>query len=162
LNSQVHDPEARAGESLRATLFPVNYMRTLLLILVALILPLAACRDSTGPTGIDGEYTLVTINTQALPVTIFGSNAGRIDITGSTLVLRSDLTYTETINRHLVLADTAYSDIVIEKGSYEVRRNAVTFTPLADDGGQGLSYTGTVEGNTLTYRFREDSYVYRK
>ncbi len=147
----------------RTLLFQVNDMSKLLAILVAFLLPLAACRDGTGPSRIDGTYTLVSINTQALPVTIFASNAGRVDITGSTLELRSDLTYTETINRHLVPAGAAAdSDVLIEKGSYTVAGNTVTFTQLTDDGRRGFSYTGTVEGNSLTYRLQEESYAYRK
>jgi hypothetical protein len=153
----------RSGHSLRTLLFQVNDMSKLLAILVAFLLPLAACRDSTGPTGIDGEYTLVAINTQALPVTVFASNAGRIDVTGSTLVLRPDLTYTETINYRIVpTAEQPRDNAAIENGSYRVVGNTVTFTQLTDDGRRGFSYTGTVEGNSLTYRLEEDSYAYRK
>lgn len=138
-------------------------MRNLLAILVAFLLPLGACRDSTGPTPVDGEYTLVAINTQALPVTIFGSNAGRIDVTGATLILRADLSYTETINYRVIPAAAApYDDVGIQNGSYAVAGRAVRLTVLTDDGRQGFSYTGTVEGNTLTYRDEGDSYTYRK
>ncbi|CAN5863452.1 hypothetical protein BH23GEM5_BH23GEM5_25800 [soil metagenome] len=157
----------RSGHSLRTLLFQVNDMSKLLAILAAFLLLLAACRDSTGPTGIDGEYTLVAINTQALPVTVRSNNAGRIDFTSSTLALRPDFTYTETINRHIVLAGAAgateYSDVVIVNGSYKVAGNRVTFTELTDDGTEvGIPYTGTVDGNSLTYRFDGDSYSFRK
>jgi hypothetical protein len=138
-------------------------MSKLLPILVTFLLPLAACRDSTGPSEIDGEYTLVGINTQLLPVTVFGGNVGRIDVTGGTLVLRSDLSYTERINYHVVpVAAAAYDDVAIENGSYRVAGNTVTFTMLTPDGTRLFEYAGTVEGNTLTYSFEGDSYAYRK
>jgi hypothetical protein len=143
-------------------------MSKLLAILVAFLLPLAACRDSTGPTGIDGEYTLVAINTQALPVTIFASNAGRIDITGSTLVLRSDLSFTETINYRVIPAapEAAFDDVTLQNGTYKVEGRTVTFTQRRSDGVELGTYAGTVEGNTLTYHrfdgFDGNSYAYRK
>lgn len=138
-------------------------MRKLLPFLFAFVLPLTACKDSIGPSGIDGTYTLISINTQTLPVTVFASNAGRIDVTDATLVLRSDLTYTETLSRHLVPATgAAYSDVVVENGSYTVAGNVVTFTMLTPDGNPLFSYTGAVDGNTITYSFRGDSYTYRK
>ncbi len=145
-------------------------MSKLLAILVAFLLPLAACRDSTGPAGIDGEYTLIAINTQALPVTVFASNAGRIDITGSTLELRSDLSFTETINYRVIPAapEAAYDDVMIQNGTYEVKGRTVTFTQRRSDGVQLFpKYAGTVEENTLTYYnsfdgFDGNSYGYRK
>ena len=138
-------------------------MRKLLSILVALVLPLAACKDGTGPSGIDGTYTLVSINTQALPVTVFASNAGRIDVLDATLVLRSDLSYTETINYRVIpAAAEPFSDVAVENGSYTVAGNAVTFTLLTGNRNPSFSYTGTVEGNTLTYSFQGESYAYRK
>jgi hypothetical protein len=138
-------------------------MRTLLHILVVLILPLAACGDGTGPSRIDGTYTLVSLNTEALPATVFASNAGRIDVIGSTLVLRADLSYTETIDYRVVPAEAAaYDDVTIVNGVYTVTGTTISFVVLRDDGTRSSSYTGTVVGNTLTYSFGGDSYAYRK
>ncbi|MBA3969264.1 MAG: hypothetical protein H0X52_04100 [Gemmatimonadetes bacterium] len=140
-------------------------MRKLLPLILALSLPLAACGDSTGPgeQRVDGTYTLVQLNGQAPPVTVFQSAAGRVEITGATLLLRPDFSYRETINVRGVPATGApVTQDEIENGTYTVVGNSITFTIPASGGEPSYSYTGAVSGNTVTYTFEGLAFVYRK
>jgi hypothetical protein len=140
-------------------------MRKLLTLVFTLLLPIAACGDSTGPgeQRVDGTYNLVQTNGQAPPVTVFQSTAGRIEITGATLVLRSDFSYRETITYRVVPATgAAVTEDVIENGTYTVVGSSITFTVPASAGDPSFSYTGAVSGNTVTYTFEGLSMLYRK
>lgn len=140
-------------------------MRKLLPLILALSLPLAACGDSTGPgeQRVDGTYNLIQLNSQALPVTIQQSTAGRVEVTGATLVLRPDFSYRETINLRGVPATGApITQDAIEDGSYTVVGNSITFTIPASGGNPSFSYTGAVSGNTVTYTVEGLAFIYRK
>ena len=140
-------------------------MRKLLPLLLALIVPLAACGDSSGPSEprYDGTYNMVQVNNQGVPVTIQQSTSGRIEITGGTLVLRPDFSYQETINlRGIPASGAPITDRIIENGTYTVVGNTITFTVPASAGERAFSYTGAISGNTVTYTSGGISFVYRK
>jgi hypothetical protein len=140
-------------------------MRKLLPILLAFVLPLAACGDSTGPgeQRVDGTYTLAQVNGQAPPVTLFQSTDGRLEITGGSLVLRSDFSYQETIGLRAVPASgSPVTQDEIENGTYSVVGSSITFTVPASGGNPSFSYSGAISGNTITYTVEGFSLVYRK
>jgi hypothetical protein len=103
-----------------------------------------ACGDSTGPGGIFGTYTLVSINGENLPVTrqILDTE---VEYTAGSLRLDIDNTYTLS----LTITVEGTTDTVDARGTFTVDGSTIEFSDLG---------TGTVSGDTLTINM----WVYRK
>jgi len=141
--------------------------RTLRLVLV-LVSALAAACSGDGPTGsseerVAGTYTMTQVNGQNLPMTVFQSSAGRVEVTSGTLVLRADRSYTETVQIRIIpVGESARNDQAIENGTYTMSGTSITFTVPPSGGEPGYSYSGSVNGNVLTYSSEGVSATYRK
>jgi hypothetical protein len=104
-------------------------LRRLAFTLAAAIpLLVAACSDSpTSPSAaIEGTYSLRTVNGQNVPVTVAQMGADRADITGGSLTLNNNGTFT---------------------GQLEFR---FVFSGIRANQSESLSGTWTADGNTLT------------
>jgi hypothetical protein len=135
----------------------------------ALLVIFTACGDSSGPDARDpyadaaGTYVLTAAN-GVLPYTYFQNSAGRVEIYSATLVLRSDRSYTETINARTVFTSGAPSTTSssIENGTYTVVGTQLTFTIPPSGGSAGFSYTGALSGRDLTYTYEGLAMRYTK
>jgi hypothetical protein len=93
----------------------------------AIPLLVAGCSDSpTAPSSIEGSYSLRTVNGQSVPVTVAQMGADRADITGGSLTLNNDGTFT---------------------GQLEFR---FVFSGIRANQSESLSGTWTADGNTVT------------
>jgi hypothetical protein len=114
---------------------------------VAVVLTVGACGsddNSTGPfVGASGSWSLQQINGSALPVTL-GSGSQAIAVLGSTLTISSNGNYNEAVT--VRVAGDATNTTLSEFGTWTFTNGVVTFNDQTD----GIIYTGTVTGNTLT------------
>jgi len=106
----------------------------------------AACgsNDSTSPPlGASGTWSLQTINGTALPVTI-GSGSQAVSVISSTLTISSNGNYNEVVTLRPLGA--ASNTIFTEIGTWSFTNGVVTFNDQTD----GITYTGSISGNSLT------------
>lgn len=136
-------------------------MRKLLPLFLALFLPLAACGDDspTDPTeAAVGTYALVRVNGSTLPALVEQDATGKADVLSGTLTLRSDKSYTETFNvRFTPAAGAVQTFPVTENGTFTVTNSTVQFKDS-----DGLTYTGTLSGNSLSYNVEGFAVTYQK
>lgn len=116
-------------------------------IAVAVLVAAAACGsddDSTSPiVGANGTWALQSINGSALPVTL-GSGSQSVSVIASTLTISSNGNYNEVVTLRPAGATT--NTTFTEIGTWSVSNGVVTFNDQTD----GITYTGNVNGNTLT------------
>ena len=115
-------------------------------IAIAILVAAGACGsdDSTSPNiGASGTWSLQSINSAVLPTTI-GSGNQAVTIVSSTLTISSNGNYNEVIT--LRPAGTTTNTTFTETGTWSISSGVVTFNDLTD----GITYTGTMSGNTLT------------
>ena len=131
-------------------------LKSLRLLTVGGLVALAACSDSSGPDAtIHGTYTLRTVNGQTLPATIFQDASGRFDITGGTLTLNSNGTFTDVVMFRIVSGTTTITDQASGTGTFAEAGNTVTFTTT-----DGETYTMTRSGGTLTQVVSEEGLTF--
>lgn len=114
--------------------------------------------SSTGPgANVVGTYSLQTVNSKALPVTVYDDGTQKIEVTSDTYALSANGTYTnETIVR-TTQGGTSSSDTLSYDGTYKQSGNSVTLTDSADPTDQvtgivsGSTFTITVQGTVLVY-----------
>jgi hypothetical protein len=128
-----------------------------------LVLPLmlgCGTTDSTAPNNgaIAGTWDLRSVNGTNLPYVVPTSSTTSNAITTSVLTLSNDGTYNEvtTIEQHD--GNTSSTTSVTELGTWSAVNGFVTF----DDQTDGLSYTGSISGNTLTETYGSYTSVYSR
>lgn len=143
--------------------------RRLLGITLFATIALAACSDdedsgSTTPSKVAGTYTMTSVNNGSLPATTeLSIGGGHVEITGGSFVLRSDNTYTETINTRTVAANgSATTGTQTESGTFALNGSTISFTLPATATDAAFSYAGTINGKTLSYVFSNTLIVYTK
>lgn len=136
----------------------------LLMALVASPVLLGGCDSPTDPqTRVAGTYTMTQVNGQAPPVTVLQVPEGRIEVTGGSMVLRADGSYTETVQvRVTPTGGSPQSDQQVENGTYAVTATSITFTVPPSAGQAAFSYSGTISGDIITYTEQGVSVTYRK
>ena len=115
-------------------------------VAVAMLVAAGACGsdDSTSPPlGASGTWSLQTINGTALPVTI-GSGSQAVSVISSTLTISSNGNYNEVVTLRPLGA--ASNTIFTETGTWSFTNGVVTFNDQTD----GITYTGSISGNSLT------------
>lgn len=121
----------------------------------------ASCGDnnSTNPAtaSVAGTYTLRTINGTALPFTLFGSGANKVEITSDVVVLNEGGTWTETGNVRTTTNGQATNESSTDSGTYTRNGTAITLTSAASG-----SLSGTVSNGTLTLTDQGLSAVYTR
>lgn len=109
---------------------------------------LGACGDgdSTGPdSSITGTYQLQSYDGQSLPATVFEAGEDRFEITGGTLTLNQDQTYSVTFALRGVEGGVVVTETETDTGTYTLSNNTIQFSDVG-----GPNATGTVNGSTLT------------
>jgi hypothetical protein len=115
-------------------------------VAAAIVLGASACgsSDSTSPiVGASGTWSLQAINGTALPVTL-NSGAQAVTVLASTLTISSNGNYNEIVT--IRPAGTTTNTTLTEIGTWTFANGVVTFNDQTD----AFTYTGTVNGNTLT------------
>jgi len=126
-------------------------------LLLALLLPLAACGgDGTGPDedGVSGTYTLRTVNGNGLPFTLGDNGVQKVEVTGGRITLSEDLTYSEirgyrtTDNGLETTEDEEYEGTYTHVGTELLLTIEGVLYPLSLSGG---TITEWVEGFTIVW-----------
>ena len=129
--------------------------------LIAMSAVTVSCKDSTGPAGVTGTWTLQSIDGSPLPVVVFQDASGTERITASTLVLNANGTFTVNITfTSTPTGGSATTFNASESGTYVVNGSTVTFT-FTDDEGTSTD-TGTISGNTLTVVADGEAWVFTR
>jgi len=127
---------------------------------------LAACQSSSadfqlGPTdaNVEGQFTLVSINSNPLPVSALVTTTESWALTSDTLTITADGKWTETT----VYAVTQTSDGSTSirssgvNGTYTIASQKINFTQT--DGGIA-TFTGSVQGSSLTLLYNGGHFFY--
>ena len=112
----------------------------------AILVVAGACGsdDSTSPiVGAAGSWSLQSINGSVLPVTL-GSGTQAVVVVTSTLTILANGNYNEVVTLRPAGATT--NTTFTEIGTWTFANGVVTFSDQTD----GITYTGSVSGNTLT------------
>jgi hypothetical protein len=120
---------------------------------------LAACDDSTptGPTTIEGTYILVSANSQGLPAVVSQGANFLQEVTGGSVELRGDRTFTWRTDYRYTQSGLATTSTSSGSGTYSLADTAITFA--SEPGSERL--TGTLSNGVLTMR-ADVELVYRK
>jgi len=121
-----------------------------------------ACGDSTSPEqAIAGVYPLATLNGQTVPFVFFQNEAGRVRVLAGSLSLRSDRSYTQTMNvesTFFFAPELSRNNTNTENGTYIVEGTTIVFNMA-----NGPSYQGAiVPGRSVTYVFDGDAATFRR
>ena len=138
------------------------------IVTAVLALAATACGgDSTAPQ-VDvyaqaaGTYALVSLNGRALPATVFEDATIRTDITSASLILRTDRTFTETIDAVNIQGTSQQPERQVHNGTFTLNGTAAAFIVPAAGGFPAFSFSGTLTGNVLTYTDDNATYRYEK
>lgn len=116
----------------------------------ALALGTAACESDGGTLpdpSLAGRYTLTAVNGGALPI-IFQNNAsGRIDLLSGHIDIQADGDFEQVLGfRETPTGGTAGPRTSTTEGDVTVTGSTIRFSPRL-----GSAYSGTLNGNTITY-----------
>jgi uncharacterized lipoprotein YajG len=123
-------------------------MGRFLFLLLAVVLPLAACEGPADPTqNVVGTYTLVQLNGSPLPALTSQDAFGRVELVSGTLTLRSDRSFAETLHgRFTPTSGAIQTNTVNNSGTFTVTGSTVRL-----QSSEGATYSGTLNGNILEY-----------
>lgn len=126
--------------------------------IVAVTMLAAACGGgdkSTGPTTLEGTYTLKTVNGSAPPVIIAQLGADKVEVLGGSLLMNANNTFSGSTTVRFTESGVVSTETADCDGSFTRSGNAVTFSEDDDVSGDcGGTYSGTFSnGNTLTVNF---------
>jgi hypothetical protein len=107
---------------------------------------LTGCGDSTGPIFTHlGEYNLVTINGEELPVVIFQGQSGTTEMVAATLELREGEICHATQTRRFAFQGQSHLEVDEEGCTYELDQGTIRI--MWDRGG---SDTGSLDPSRIT------------
>jgi hypothetical protein len=109
-----------------------------------------------------GSYALVSLDGDPLPATIFQEGTLRVDITAATLVLRSDRTFTETLDALNIDGTTQEPERQVHDGTYTITNATAAFVVPAVGGFPAFTFSGTLTGTVLTYTDDNATYRYER
>jgi hypothetical protein len=127
-------------------------MRSCILLL---ILALAGCVSTPGPTRVEGSYVLTRINGQALPAP--SPTEDGVTMLGATLLLAPDGRFSMQATASSGTEPDASGEDV--QGAWSVRGDSLLMTPDVRDSNPGPSFRWTLDGRTLTL-YDEDGHEY--
>jgi len=104
------------------------------------------------------------MNGSSLPVVFYTSTSGNAAAISGSAVLRSDGSYQQTLTDSITYSDgtTGGKQTAYENGTYSITGSQITFMIPADVNGTALSYSGAVDGTTISYTYNGTSFTYRK
>jgi hypothetical protein len=126
--------------------------------LIALAGALAACDRTTSPKGgMEATFDLKSINGTSLPYTKTLGTA-TLRITSDALVLHSDGSYEDSTTYGDQSGASMQLSTTIERGTYSVSGNRITFTSKTTGG----RYSGSLDGTTLTESVNGRTPIYER
>jgi hypothetical protein len=132
--------------------------RPMAVLLLALVLPLAACSDGTSPEeSINGVYTLQTVNGINLPWVAFEASAGKVEVVSGSVTLRSDGSFTDLTTFRITENGVARNEDDVYTGTFVKSLIGVTLNPIGFQ-----SYDVQIEGAMMTQLIGDSRLVYRK
>jgi len=119
-------------------------------VLVALAMLLVACGGdkATGPEAVTCSYTLRTVNGSALPATFYQDDVEKDQLFAGTISLAADHSWTGSLSVDATAipgGQVLFHAPIPVSGTYALNASTITITDP-----QGLSFTGTVSGGTMT------------
>lgn len=135
---------------------------------VLFLLLAAACggSDSTGPSGINGSYDLVSVNGAALPFTTSatsGSFTASTKVTAGTVLLVAPMSYLRSLTRTQTVTGSAATDAsVVGKGDYS--QTSATQVQFISGNTDDFFFpsTGTVGNGQITLVISGNSYLFTR
>ena len=135
--------------------------------LVSLV-ALAGCAGDTpeftlGPTdaNVVGTFSLTNSNGRLLPIVARLTTEEEWDMTSDQLIIRADLTWSETSNYKVTTFQTGgiSAQQTSSSGTYEIADSKINF--VMTNGGTA-TYTVSVSGNTLTMIYNGGHFIYTR
>ncbi|HKN66131.1 MAG TPA: hypothetical protein VJW73_07625 [Gemmatimonadaceae bacterium] len=123
-------------------------MRRLVLAAVAMLLVACGGDKATGPEPVTGSYTLRTVNGTALPATFYQDDVEKDQLFAGTISLAADHSWTGSLSVDATAipgGQVLFHAPIPVSGTYALNASTITITDP-----QGLSFTGTVTGGTMT------------
>lgn len=127
-----------------------------------LALALLGCRDATGPSFDDlaGEYILMTIDGDPLPVIVDQIDDDIAEVTGGLLTLDGSGSFTDATTLRFTISGEVTTSIETAEGSWSVASNGTTvnFVPNDNTGAYTMAWNGEdgltqiFDGFTLVYQ----------
>jgi hypothetical protein len=142
-------------------------MRRILLVLLATA-SVIGCQSSIdefvlGPTdaNVAGSFALIDINGGPLPIIARQTSTEAWQLIADTMVVGSDSTWAETSHYTVTTLDagTTRQEQTRATGIYRIANAQITFTMLV---GGTSTFTGAVQGNTLTVVFNDGHFIYSR
>jgi hypothetical protein len=120
--------------------------RTMSVLVLAFLLPLAACGD--GPTAVPvdvvGTWELRTINGMPLPVILASSGEDTAEVLDGSIILQADGRFEDSVTLRFTIDGEVTTDVDVIEGTYTQQGGALVLT--SDEGG---SFSATVTDGEL-------------
>jgi len=138
------------------------------IVLAVSLVALAGCAGDTppftlGPTdaNVVGTFSLTNSNGRLLPIVARLTTEEEWDMTSDQLIIRADLTWSETSNYKVTTFQTGgiSAQQTSSSGTYAIADNKINF--VMTNGGTA-TYTGSVGGNTLTMIYNGGHFIYTR
>ena len=127
-------------------------------VLIAVVGALAACDRTTSPKGgMNATFDLTSMDGTSLPYTKTLGTA-TLRITSDVLVLHTDGSYEDSTTYGVPSGDRMQLSTTIERGTYSVSGNTITFNSQTTGG----RYSGTINGTTLTESVNGRTPIYER
>jgi hypothetical protein len=138
--------------------------RQLGVLLLALLLPLAACSgdDGTEPTedGVEGTYALLTVNGNTLPFLLQETTAQKVELISGSIVLRANGTFDDVLNYRITpTGGAAAAEVDLITGTFLKSASILMFSPSE---GQGGGYEVSIVTGGLSTRINTFTLIYQK
>ena len=136
--------------------------------LVVSLAALAGCGGDTpaftlGPTdaNVVGTFSLTNSNGRVLPIVARITAEEEWDMTSDQLIIRADLTWSETSNFKVItfLTGGIATQQTSSSGTYTIADSKINFVMTV---GGTATYTGSVSGNTLTMIYNGGHFIYTR
>jgi hypothetical protein len=131
------------------------------ILALSLALSLVGCGDSTGPEeGIEGVYTLQTVNGATLPWFAGEFDAIRVDVVSGSVTLLADGTFTDKTTFRLTEGTVVTTEDDIYTGTFLKTAIGATLTPVVPSGFQ--PYIVSISGKMMTQLLGQATLIYQK
>ena len=128
-----------------------------------LALALVSCRDSTGPNfdALVGEYILMTIDGDPLPVIVDQVDNDIAEVTGGLLIIEEDGGFTDATSLRFTVSGEVTTSTETASGNWTVASNGATvnFNPNDNSGAYTMTWNGE---DRLTQVFQGFVLVYER
>jgi hypothetical protein len=136
-------------------------------LVVSLVVASACGSDAAeftlGPTdaNVVGTFALTNSNGHVLPIVARLTLDEEWDMTSDQLIIRSDLTWSETSTYKVTTLVTGAisTQQTASSGTYSISDNKINFVMTV---GGSATYTGSVSGNTLTMIYNGGHFIYTR